>query len=325
MFAVAATSATDAWAVGDLSSGHIVHWDGSRWRSVPAVIPPHTSMRAVAASSPGNAWALGEAYRPNSTWQDPVMMHWDGRAWRQVPLPVPPGTFLSSVTVTSPANAWAVGSRPSASRPALAGQVPIAVHWDGSTWQPVPLPGLPFGGGVVLDGVSATSASDAWAVGSYSDRKQGDGFVLHWNGSSWSLVPSAPVGAAGPFVAATATGYTWLLGAVMAALWNGHHWTTIPVPLVGNHNGNRGGNTFALAASGYTAWVAGNYCTTQCGTSTLPLLLRWNGGGWQRTPVPYSDINIFGLAVTSPTNAWAVGTKAPRTTIILHWNGSKWT
>ena len=56
MYAVAATSATDAWAVGDLFVGRslFVHWDGANWSSVAAPVPSRTHMQAVAASSPSN-------------------------------------------------------------------------------------------------------------------------------------------------------------------------------------------------------------------------------------------------------------------------------
>jgi hypothetical protein len=56
----------------------------------------------------------------------------------------------------------------------------------------------------------------------------------------------------------------------------------------------------------------------------LPMLLRWTGDTWQFTPPLGNNIVIFGLAVTSSVSAWAVGYKKPRTTVILHRNGSTW-
>jgi hypothetical protein len=56
----------------------------------------------------------------------------------------------------------------------------------------------------------------------------------------------------------------------------------------------------------------------------LPLLMRWTDGAWKLIPPPGTGMVIFGLAATSPANAWAVGYKQPDTTVILHWNGSKW-
>jgi hypothetical protein len=341
--AVAATSAADAWAVGDLGQENkplIVHWNGSEWRSVRTGAPADTLLHAVAASSPGNAWALGEPYRTNSSGSKPVILHWNGRAWRQVPSPAPSGAGLASVSATSSADAWIVGFYFASGDWSVGSTRPLALHWNGSVWRRVPLP-LPAGAAAELTGVSATSASDAWAAGSFlsSGTSRVAGFVLHWDGSSWSRVPSAPASAGEPVaIAATATDYAWLAdsatatetdwpGGRVAGLWNGRDWTTVPIPLVQTHNEGRGGLVSALAASGRVAWMAGDYCTdpTSCGNGQLlPLLLRWTGDAWQPTPPPANDITIFGLAVTSATNAWAVGYLAPRTTLILHWNGTKW-
>jgi hypothetical protein len=329
--AVAATSATNVWAIGYFGNGIpalIVHWDGRRWGSVPVRIPTRTSLNAVAASSSGNAWILAEAYHGNdSTWEEPLILHWDGHAWRQVPFSAPSGTFLSSVSVTSPTSAWAVGSYTSADRFSSSAR-PIALHWNGSAWRRVLLPSLPMpaGGGATLSAVSATSASNAWATGTFlsSEGSPGAGFVLHWNGSSWSQVPSAPASAGNPIaVVATATDYAWLAGTV-SGLWNGHDWQTVPIPLVKRLPDGRGGDVHALAVSGHTAWMAGTYCTTGCGESLLPLLLHWTGEAWQLTPPPASTFAINGLAATSATNAWAVGQTASQMIVILHWNGSQW-
>src|SRR5262249_16957924 len=84
-----------------------------------------------------------------------------------------------------------------------------------------------------------------------------------------------------------------------------------------------GGRVSAPAVAGPVAWRAGDYCTTTttCGNGQLlPFLLRWTGDAWQPTPPPAKDVTIFGLAVLSSTNAWAVGYTHPRTTLILHWN-----
>ncbi len=322
--AVAATSATDAWAIGYHGYGNpplIVHWNGTKWSSVPAAVPADTVLSAVAASSPTNAWIVGDSGLIPDISQTPVILHWNGRAWRQVPFSAPPGTGLSSVSVTSPSNAWAVGSYPTSADALGSEPRPMILHWNGSAWRRVPLPkmAIPAGDGAWLTGVSATSASNAWALGT--------GFILHWNGRSWSQVPSAPARAGHPIaVAATATDDAWLLGAV-AGRWNGRDWTTVSIPLVTMHGNGRGGDVLALAAAGNIAWVAGTYCTSPAACADgqgLPLLLRWTGDAWKLTPPPADNVGIVGLAATSPTNAWAVGSTQPRTTLILHWNGSTW-
>jgi hypothetical protein len=47
---------------------------------------PHTSdLNAVAATSAGNAWAVG--FRYNGTADLTLVEHWNGRSWREVPSP----------------------------------------------------------------------------------------------------------------------------------------------------------------------------------------------------------------------------------------------
>jgi hypothetical protein len=65
---VTATSARNAWAVGytDSNGGGaktlILHWNGKKWKRVPVLsLEPADSdaLTAVAATSDGNAWAVG--------------------------------------------------------------------------------------------------------------------------------------------------------------------------------------------------------------------------------------------------------------------------
>ena len=330
LVAVAATSARNAWAVGTAGTGSkalIVHWNGSRWSSVPTGAPAGTPLRAVAASSAGNAWALGG-------FTGAVLLHWNGRAWKRFSLSAPAGTYLDSVSVTSPANAWIVGNI----LPGTAGaERGFALHWNGSAWRRVSLPrlSLPAGyQGSVLTGVSATSSGNAWAVGAFVSEAAGagGGFALHWNGKSWKRVSSAPAGQGTPVaVAATSASHAWLIGCdcqggpagAVTGLWNGRAWTTEPTPVA--KTGVFGGAGLAIAAAGHLAWAAGQYARRSSGHyAYLPMLLRWTGKAWKLTPVPTSKINIDGVAVTSAANAWAVGDTTKGKTLILHWNGSKW-
>ena len=59
-------------------------------------------------------------------------------------------------------------------------------HWDGSSWTQVASPNA--GRDDFLDGVSATSAIDAWAVGAYYGhaRVERDLFE-HWDGTGWTV------------------------------------------------------------------------------------------------------------------------------------------
>jgi hypothetical protein len=326
--AVAATSAANAWAVGTGtgSKALIVHWNGRGWSSVTTGAPAGTALRAVAASSASNAWALGEDYSGKGT---SVILHWNGHAWKRVSFSAPAATYLTSVSVTSPSSAWAVGGYGTTS------QHMIALRWNGKSWSRASLPKLPVQAhwGVALNSVSATSRSNAWAVGAFvSDYAgPGTGFTLHWNGKSWKRVASTPATKGDPVaVAATSASNAWLIGCpcqggpagAVTGLWTGHAWKTEPTPVAKPPSGGDGA---AIAASGHLAWAAGAYCRCDSGNYTnLPMLLRWTGKAWKLTTVPTSKINVLGVAVTSATNAWAVGSSTSQKTVILHWNGRSW-
>jgi hypothetical protein len=84
-------------------------------------------------------------------------------------------------------------------------------HWNGSSWHRVPSPRR--GDFDNLGGVAATSAANAWAVGSYFGNTSHT-FLLHWNGSSWRQIPSPdPAGGADlRAVAATSATNAWAVG-----------------------------------------------------------------------------------------------------------------
>jgi hypothetical protein len=77
------------------------------------------------------------------------------------------------VAVVSARNAWAVGN-------AFPGRA-LILHWDGRAWTRVPSPGpscCDF-----LNGVAASSACSAWAVGYRSGINKA--LILHWDGKTW--------------------------------------------------------------------------------------------------------------------------------------------
>jgi len=87
-----------------------------------------------------------------------------------------------------------------------------------------------------------------------------------------------------------------------------------------------GGSLRAVAvASGGNAWAVGSVGTVSART----LIVRWNGKTWAKvpSPSPAGSSGLYGVASTSASSAWAVGTTIGRTsttTLILHWNGKGW-
>ena len=104
--------------------------------------------------------------------------------------PNPTNSTLTSVSATGPGEAWAVGTF--MDQKAL--DHPLAEHRSGSTWTRVPVP-QPAGQQALLNAVDDLSPGNAWAVGtSFSGgvaaTPDGPTLIEHWNGTSWSIVPS---------------------------------------------------------------------------------------------------------------------------------------
>ncbi len=276
LLGVAATSATNAWAVGvfftgDLGQTLIEHWNGTTWEVQPSpnVGSRRNVLNGVAATSATNAWAVG-AFNYNGSPRQTLIEHWDGTAWSVQPSPNP-GSYsstLSGVAATSATDAWAVGH--SFNGFGTTDQTLIE-HWDGTVWTVQPSPNVPHTNND-LNGVAATSGTHAWAVGDYfADTAHGlhvsRTLVEHWNGTAWTVQPSPNVGrienalfgvAATSGTNAWAVGYSFNGGPPLTLIehWNGTAWVVQPSPNVGN-------NTNALfgvaATSGTDAWAVGHY------------------------------------------------------------------
>jgi hypothetical protein len=312
-----ATTGGSVWAFGcsnpSAPTALIARWNGAAWQQAPGPSPgTYSEIQGLAATSTTSAWAVGYSYASGIT--NGLIEHWNGTAWTQVPSPSPTGgSYLTGVAAVSPTSAWAVGySNPSAPVKAL------IEHWDGTSWNQVPSPSPDDS---ALFAVAATSATDAWAVGSAG----GTALILHWDGTSWSQVPSPnPAGGYLSGVAATSATDAWAVGSAggntLILHWDGTSWSQVPSP------NPAGGVLTAVAATSTTnAWAVGH-----TGIKTgKTLILRWDGSGWTRVPSPNSAYVLWGVAATSATSAWAVGgTSNPNSpqveTLVVHWNGTTW-
>ena len=64
-------------------------------------------------------------------------------------------------------------------------------HWNGKTWSRVPSPNPFCATCDTLNGVAASSAKNAWAVGTVNAG--GEVLILHWNGTRRTNSTSANV------------------------------------------------------------------------------------------------------------------------------------
>jgi hypothetical protein len=243
LWGVAAISSARAWAVGThctystcaVEETLILRWNGTTWKRVPS---PPGGLFGVAGTSPTSAWAVGAATSGS------LILRWNGTRWRRVHSP--PGGGLTAVTAVSRTDAWAVGCTGSGCAVNGApGQRTMILHWNGTAWKRVPSPN-PAGpsDNNFLFGVAATSSTNAWAVGYYTQGGDQHALILHWNGTAWRRVRGS---VSGRFdsglsgIAAISSRNAWAVGdqasinggQTLVAHWNGTAWKQVPTPNTG--------------------------------------------------------------------------------------------
>jgi hypothetical protein len=268
--AVAATSATDVWAVGQLGNtpavdhGLIEHWNGSAWSRVsgPAAEPADSTLAGVAAISSTDAWAVGEQINPTSLQSSPLFEHWNGNAWSVVAGPaLGQDARLTGVSAVSANDVWAVGR---------IGEAALTEHWNGTNWSRVAV--APPRGESSFHAVAATASNDVWAVGIQGVST----LVEHWNGSAWSVVAS-PNGSntVNTLTAVSVLGANdvWAVGlstslgvfsVTVTEHWDGASWSVVPSPNVAGASGTQllsvsGCPGGPLLAVGHTHAADGTY------------------------------------------------------------------
>jgi hypothetical protein len=248
------------------------------------------------------------------------------------------GTRASLAAVTAipgSSGAWAVGEKcPRGPEGCVPGNDEI-LREKGGAWSPVAAPSP--GGQASLVAVSAGSASDAWAVGSYDGGEKN--LYLRWTGSTWQKVNGPTpdessltgVAAISPDDALAVGYYTSSTGATvtLGLHWNGRSWTKVPTP---DPTASMGDDKLlaVTAIPGSTdAWAVGYSLDPQSRTKTL--VLRWNGTRWSRVPSPpvaTFATQLAGVAAVSSSDAWAVGQSGNELNayhpLVLHWSRGAW-
>jgi hypothetical protein len=329
---VAAVPGTNtAWAVGaanvssEMIQPLVERWDGSSWSVVPTPTVPTVSgaaLNGVAAVSAADVWAVGDTSAFVGFGSNPVIEHWDGASWSLVSSPtIPQGGRLQAVTAVSSTDIWAVGTQ--------FPEMGLAEHWDGLSWSVVPMaPPNTFGLLQEMRAVSAASPTDVWAVGFASPVPAGPPSISqieHWNGLSWSLVPSPnplPVQNQLYGVVALSAANAWAVGwagytgstgnqvITFIAHWNGMSWSTVSSPNPDPQDNILNG---IAAVAGNQLWAVGYTGPPVDPNQGQTLVERWDGTQWRvvpsQNPLPRgagADI-LLGVTATPLRTLWAVG------------------
>ena len=223
---------------------------------------------------------------------------------------------------------WGLCAAPDRRRISLA----PAAQAQGAPWTVVSSPDATPGNND-LAAVAAVSAGDVWAVGS-AENSQGNGQLLaeHWNGTSWSIVPTPAVvtGDLSGLAAISGTdvwaGGSMLLSArgntAQFAHWNGRKWTIAKSPAT------TAGISGMAAVSSTDVWAVGSIISGQIAQTFTE---HWNGKSWAVVPSPNDGTGsnlLNAVTAISANDVWAVGQfqDASNTvqTLAEHWNGTRW-
>lgn len=292
------------------------------------------ALHAVAAVTANDVWAVGESQDSEAGGNAvPQIEHWNGAAWTESSYTASGHAGvggLFGMAVVSKRDVWAVGST---------GDEAEIGHWDGKSWQ-LQIGPTPANGHLVwLNAVAAVSANDIWAVGNFTSVF---GFqqtlVEHWDGTSWTVVPSPNRDDSGNLngVVALSSSDVWAVGyfrtsgvgvkQTLVEHWGGTSWTVVPSPSTHPYQDNV--LAAVAAASAYEVWAVG-YSVPGVQQS---LVERWDGTSWTLVPSPNLPPDVSGTSLTAISVApngtiWAVGGDGFETAqqVIMDWDGHTWT
>jgi hypothetical protein len=281
------------------------------------------TLHSVWGSSSGDVFSVGE---PGGRFESGIF-HYDGQAWSQQT--TESGATLYAVWGSGSNDVFAVGSSPLGQR----GFDGVLLHYDGSTWTPMPGPGVGTQDGAVevsFFSVWGSSGIDVFAVGEASTNSN-RALIAHYDGTHWSEMPlaiatedrvlrdisgssSQDVYAVGSFDASadlrrrlslSAPGARFLSEGLILH-YDGTGWREVQ-PVAAN-----------VAYSG--VWASGPNDVFVVGTiDDRGIILHFDGNAWQEMPAPPTGplLDVWG---TSGSDVYAVGAGT-----LLHYDGQSWT
>ena len=221
----------------------------------------------------------------------------------------------TALVAPGPLDAWAFGANDLSGGDGTSPQQAEAVHWDGTAWQASALPAV-----VNSDIVAASviSPNDIWAVTEF------EGYVLHWNGSSWSVATQLPGSTddSGLLTGITALSDTdvWVFGTsgftsgLGTWYYNGSTWT--------QQTGSATGITTASALSASDIWAIGSD-----GTAPQDEITHYDGTAWEpETSSTLTGLTFGQILAISDTDVWATAEVGGSSTagVLVQFDGTTW-
>jgi hypothetical protein len=288
------------------------------------------SLSGVAAVADDDLWAVGWAWNNRLSAYRTVIEHWNGATWSLVRSPNATNGYnlLNGVAVVAANDVWTVGQAANGNT-----YKTLVEHWNGAAWSIVPSPNV-VGSSSVLTALSVVAANDIWVVGYSTDSNfVNRSLTIHWNGATWSIVPTPTVNDDILFgVDAVASNDVWAVGRsqqearTLTLHWNGSAWSVVPSP-----NDSTDDNIlFGVAAvTSNDVWAVGIACCSKT------LAIHWDGASWSVVPTPIFDPNatnqvLIGIVALSSDDIWTAGQYivplqgSAQFTLTENWDGSNW-
>jgi hypothetical protein len=357
---ISGTGSQDVWFGGNSSpvgnSAVISHWDGSTWQeSYRKQTADPLGLSALLAIGGSDAWAAFEN----------TLLHFDGATWSEIAFPgkYPTGFYVShgdivvqtsegdfqqtgdtwqalDTTNRAPDNVWP------AVDPIFGGTGSRGGIWklDSGSWARI----LPTKTLVDFDFYLVwRSGEQIYATGQADNAND----VVHWDGSSWSLLPRPP-GALASWTALTGTGPNDVFAIDYSSSdlfhYDGQSWTSAPMPGLSSETAsiwgagpgdvwvaNMSGNAGDLWHGDGTSWPQHYSEPLGCGLPAIfggtsgsdvwvseDQLYHWDGSAWNAAPTPNC---LTSIAAASPTLALATFSDSTFTTsAVSKWDGHAW-
>src|SRR5213593_1180261 len=214
----------------------------------PSVGTGANSLVGVASVADNDAWAVGWAYNSRLGAYRTLIEHWNGTNWSVIKSRNATNgyNFLNGIAVVAANDVWTVGQAANGNT-----YNTLVEHWNGVAWNIVPSPNV-AGSSNILEAISVVSANDIWAVGYSTDSNfNNHSLTIHWNGATWSIVPTPAVNDDILFgVDAVASNDVWAVGRsfqearTLTIHWNGSAWSVVPSP----NDGSEDNILFGVAA-----------------------------------------------------------------------------
>ncbi|MGA7730003.1 MAG: hypothetical protein WCD37_01895 [Chloroflexia bacterium] len=206
----------------------------------------------------------------------------------------------------------------------VSAQLPRGVV-TGGCWGIVPTPSINAESSNIR-GISASSPSDVWAVGSLSNLVPGSGrspLIMHYGGTGWEIMATDVITQRFFLedVAALAPNNVWAVGSYygntpgigtpynkLIIHWDGKAWSVSLKGGPGEVNG-------VWATAPDDVWAVGEMGRDRyAGIATV---YHWDGRAWSETPIRTNYLND--VVALSREDVWVTGSDT------FHWDGNQWT